>query len=293
MLTVNSNQFALFSAASATSAQATSEKSIERLSTGVRINSARDDVAGVSISSHLQSEIRGMNQSIRNALDVIAFLDVIDTAYAAMEETMQGARELLIQAKSDTYSDADRKLMQAEYDGYLAEFDKIGKSTSYAGEYPLVGEDEVVGVTLNGDPYRRNMYSFQLGTGGSSNHAIVVPVYEMHVAILGHNTRLLDLSNPLTGSLDWWIENRIDWALQTLRISRSAYGSLSNAMDHVVSNLANQSMNLAVSQSKINDADFALETTNLAKQQIMVQAGTAMLAQASASKSSVLALLQA
>jgi flagellin len=175
----------------------------------------------------------------------------------------------------------------------LAEFDKIGKSTSHAGEYPLVGEDEVVGVTLNGDPYRRNMYSFQLGTGGSSNHAIVVPVYEMHVAILGHNTRLLDLSNPLTGSLDWWIENRIDWALQTLRISRSAYGSLSNAMDHVVSNLANQSMNLAVLQSNINDADFALETTNLAKQQIMVQAGTAMLAQANASKSSVLALLQA
>jgi len=96
MLTVNSNQFALFSAASATSAHATAEKSIERLSTGVRINSARDDVAGVSISSRLQSEIRGINQSIRNALDVIAFLDVIETAYASMEETMQGARELLI-----------------------------------------------------------------------------------------------------------------------------------------------------------------------------------------------------
>ena len=292
MLTVNSNQFALFSAASATSAQATAEKSIERFSTGVRINSARDDVAGFSISSRLQSEIRGIYQSIRNALDVIAFLDVIETAYASMEETMQGARELLIQAKNDTYSDADRKLMQAEYDGYMAEFDKIRRSISYAGEYPLVGEDEVVGVNLQGDPYMRNNYVFQVGSGGSSNEQFSMSVWEMHIDILGHGTRDLDLSNPSTGNLDWWIEY-FDYTLTYLGRVRAAYGSYSNAMDHLVSNLTNKSMNLAVSQSKINDADFALETTNLAKQQIMVQAGTAMLAQANASKSSVLALLQA
>ena len=120
-----------------------------------------------------------------------------------MEETIQGARELLIQAKNDTYSDADRKLMQAEYDGYMAEFDKIGRSISYAGEYPLVGEDEVVGVNLQGDPYLRNNYVFQVGSGGSSNEQFSMSVWEMHIDILGHGTRDLDLSNPSTGNLDW------------------------------------------------------------------------------------------
>lgn len=216
----------------------------------------------------------------------------MEAAIAKMTDNLQGVREILIQTMNDTNSTADRRHLQQEYDSYLAEFDKIANTASYAGQTFFTGDDTIVGTTNSNTPFGANDYVFQVGSGASSNDQLWTRIYQFDIKVLGTSVQSLDISRDnavarLSPYVDYF-----DQALSYTNSLRGAAGSLSNVMYHLVSNLTNKSMNLAVSQSKITDADFALETTNLAKQQIMVQAGTAMLAQANASKSSVLALLQ-
>jgi len=286
-LTVATNTGALMAQAAASSVNKSMELSMERLSTGKRINQAADDAAGVSIASRLSAEIRGSNQAIRNAMDAQALLDTAEGAHIEIESVLQRMRELAVQAVNDTNNATDRDALNAEVTELKAEIDRIKDSTTWAGIKLLDGTQSVTGLT------------FQVGAdniiGNTSNaDKLTVKIDDMGVSSIGSgssgtqvNGISLDTMTLATAAI-----SVLDAAITTVNTQRSELGSYSNRLDHVVSNLTNISNNLQAGLGRIQDADFAAETTNLARTQILQQASTAMLAQANAAKQNVLSLLQ-
>jgi flagellin len=258
------------------------ETSMERLSTGMRINSASDDAAGVAISSRLSAEIRGTNQSIRNALDGQSLIDTAEGAHKEVENLLQRMRELAIQAANGTNDADDITNLEAEFTALSTEITRIGEVTSFAGK-ALTGTDATA-------------FSFQVGSGTATANQISVTINSIKSASIGTDSGT-QLSAVVTAGLDDLTETNaaivvIDDAIKEVNTQRSELGAVSNRLNHTVNNLTNISSNLSSAQGRIQDADFALETTKLAKNQILQQASTAMLAQANASKQNVLGLLQ-
>jgi flagellin len=248
-----------------------------RLSSGKRINSASDDAAGVAISSRLSAEIRGTDQAIRNSLDGQALIDTAEGAHKEIENILQRMREVAVQSANDTNNAQDRTNLQAEIDAMVTEIDRIAGTTTWAGEQLM---DEATGTT----------FSFQVGSATGTKNQIVVTLDSMNATKLGVPKTAVDLKTNLTSRLASIHE--IDHAIEKVNDQRSELGAISNRLNHTVNNLTNISSNLSAAKGGIEDADFALETTNLAKNQILQQASTAMLAQANASKQNVLSLLQ-
>ncbi|MDB3930119.1 flagellin [Paracoccaceae bacterium] len=282
-LTLTTNNAALNAAASASSVNRDMEKSMARLSSGKRINSASDDAAGVAISSRLTAEIRGTNQAIRNALDAQALIDTAEGAHVEVENLLQRGRELLIQGASDTNSANDRANLSKEISAIFDEIERIESATSWAGQNLFDGADGTE------DGYKYNDYSFQVGSATDPSNQISIRIYEIgnDTEIAGLRILSADIKTNFTTLL-----TAADDALSGTASSRSELGAVSNRLNHTVNNLTNISSNLSAAKGGIEDADFALETTNLAKNQILQQASTAMLAQANASKQNVLSLLQ-
>ena len=282
-LALTTNNAALNAAASVSSVNRDIEKSIARLSSGKRINSASDDAAGVAISSRLTAEIRGTNQAIRNALDAQALIDTAEGAHVEVENLLQRGRELLIQGVSDTNSANDRANLSKEISAVFDEIERIEGATSWAGQNLFDGADGTE------DGYKYNDYSFQVGSATDPSNQIIVRIYEIgnDTEIAGLRILSADIKTNFTTLL-----TAADGALSDIASSRSELGAVSNRLNHTVNNLTNISSNLSAAKGGIEDADFALETTNLAKNQILQQASTAMLAQANASKQNVLSLLQ-
>ena len=389
-LSIATNTSALDAAAAAASVSTSLETSMERLSTGKRINSASDDAAGVAIASRLSSEIRGTNQSIRNALDAQALMDTAEGAHKEVENILQRMREIAVQAANDTNNTQDRLNMQKEINAMVNEVDRIAEATTWAGTNLLLGDGTSnsekafsfqvgaatgtqnqinvavksltastlglsaldlqatvlindaditsdAGLTVYG--FMNNTGNFLAARGGNadsvSTMSFTVDVngqtstafsFTSDTKLFGHttgpttaNTRTVhneivakinastDLSalgisanvagtGPARVSL-LYAETRvfistIDKGLKTINTQRAELGAVSNRLNHTVNNLTNMSANLSAARGGIEDADFALETTELAKNQILQQASTAMLAQANASKQNVLGLLR-
>ena len=282
-LTLTTNNAALNAAGSASSVNRDMEKSMARLSSGKRINSASDDAAGVAISSRLTAEIRGTNQAIRNALDAQALIDTAEGAHVEVENLLQRGRELLIQGVSDTNSADDRANLSKEISAVFDEIERIKGATSWAGQNLFDGADGTE------DGYKYNDYSFQVGSATDPSNQISVRIYEIgnDTEIAGLRILSADIKTNFTTLL-----TAADGALSDIASTRSELGAVSNRLNHTVNNLTNISSNLSAAKGGIEDADFALETTSLAKNQILQQASTAMLAQANASKQNVLSLLQ-
>ena len=331
-LAIATNNAALNAAASASSVNRDMETSMARLSSGKRINSASDDAAGVAISSRLSAEIRGTDQSIRNALDGQALIDTAEGAHKEIENILQRMREVSVQAANDTNNDQDRQNLQAEMNALITEIDRIAGTTTWAGEKLMEAESG-------------SFFSFQVGAATGEKNQIDVTIDGMGANILGFATPPADdaaddtLYTPdgniyegATHTMDGVTMSgathssdsvtlttsppaavgvptapvtsvanaddarvtikAIDEAIKTVNIQRSKLGAVSNRLSHTVNNLTNISSNLSAAQGGIEDADFAHETTMLAKNQILQQASTAMLAQANASKQNVLSLLQ-
>jgi flagellin len=279
-LSIGTNNSALFAAVSASSVNRDMQTSMERLSTGKRINSASDDAAGVAISSRLSAEIRGTNQSVRNALDGQALVATAEGAHKEVENILQRMRELAVQAANGTNNADDISNLEAEFTAMSKEIDRIGESTSFAGK-ALTGSDATT-------------FSFQVGSATGSQNQISVTINSIESADIGNATT--KLSAVVTAGLDDLTDTNsaitvIDDAIEEVNTQRSELGAVSNRLNHTVNNLTNISANLSSAQGRIEDADFAIETTNLAKNQILQQASTAMLAQANASKANVLGLL--
>ncbi|MGB2379685.1 MAG: flagellin, partial [Paracoccaceae bacterium] len=277
------NTGALMAQAAASSVNKEMEISMERLSTGKRINGASDDAAGVAIASRLTSEIRGTNQAIRNAMDGQALIDTAEGAHEEVVNLLQRMRELAVQSINDTNSSTDRASLNAEYAALETEIDRIGATTSWAGIKLL---DESAGVATDG------VLKLQVGSKTSSDDSIAVTIKKIDAAAIGADATDISAGDITTIALSEATIALLDTAITSVNKQRGSLGAISNRLDSTVSNLTNISNNLAAGKGRIEDADFAAETTTLAKTQILQQASTAMLAQANASKQNVLSLLQ-
>jgi len=276
-LSVATNTGALMAQAAASSVNKEMEVSMARLSTGQRINSAADDAAGVAIASRLSSEIRGTNQAIRNSMDAQALIDTAEGAHSEIENILQRMRELAVQAANDTNDSTDRTNLDTEFHSLMDEIDRIADVTEWAGQSLLNGS-----VTT---------YTFQIGSGTATADSVAVTIDTMATSVIGTTANVSALGLSTLASADYAIDV-LDEAIQSVNAQRATLGAYSNRLDHTVANLTNVSSNLQSGLGRIQDADFAAETTNLAKTQILQQASTAMLAQANASKQNVLSLLQ-
>jgi flagellin len=249
-----------------------------RLSSGKRINTAADDAAGVAIASRLQSEVRGLNQGVRNALDAQALIDTAEGALVEVTNILQRMRELAVQASNDTNNDTDRDNLDLEYQALATEISRIEGSTTWADEKLL----DLTGATAG-------TFAFMIGTGATgtvATDAISVAISKLTtLTTQASDGDLQDLTNS-KAAIVW-----ADAAITAVDGERAKLGAVSNRLDHAVNSMANNAINLEDGRSRIEDADFAAESAALAKNQIMLQAGTAMLAQANASQQNVLSLL--
>jgi flagellin len=277
-LSVSTNTGALMAQAAASSVNKEMEVSMARLSTGQRINSAADDAAGVAIASRLTSEIRGTNQAIRNSMDAQALIDTAEGAHKEIENILQRMRELAVQSANDTNDTTDRTNLDTEFHSLMDEIDRISDVTEWAGQSLLNGN-----VSAG--------FTFQIGSGTATADSVTVTIDTMATSVIGTTANVSALGLSTLASADYAIDV-LDEAIQTVNNQRATLGSYSNRLDHTVANLTNVSTNLQSGLGRIQDADFAEETTTLAKTQILQQASTAMLAQANASKQNVLSLLQ-
>ena len=277
-LSVSTNTGALMAQAAASSVNKEMEISMARLSSGKRINSAADDAAGIAIASRLTSEVRGTNQAIRNAMDAQAFLDTAEGAHNEIENILQRMRELAVQAANDTNDATDRDNLDTEFASLIVEIDRISDVTEWAGKSLMAADGS---------------FTFQIGSGTAAADSLTVTIQQMGTNSLGSTATSFVLNTHVsTAALAATAIGALDVAIQVVNSQRAQLGSYSNRLDHTVANLTNVSTNLQAGLGRIEDADFAAETTNLAKTQILQQASTAMLAQANASKQNVLSLLQ-
>lgn len=282
-LQINTNLGALMASAAASSVNRSMETSMERLSTGKRINTAADDAAGVAIASRLTSEIRGTNQAIRNASDAQAFIDTAEGAHDEVVNILQRMRELTVQAANDTNGAADRTAIQDELTALTAEIDRIGAVTTWAGK------------KLLNESVNSGKFTFHIGAGDTAaSDQIEVTIKKIASTAIGADAKSIAAADIKVDTAANSIASitKLDAAIASVNKQRAQLGAVSNRLDHTVNNLTNISTNLEAGRSRIEDADFAAESTNLAKTQILQQASTAMLAQANASKQGVLSLLQ-
>ena len=280
-LTVATNTGALMAQAAASSVNKSMETSMARLSTGQRINSASDDAAGVAIASRLSSEIRGTEQAIRNAMDGQAMIDTAEGAHQEVTNLLQRMRELAVQSANDTNSTADRAALDVEYQALEAEIDRIGVTSSWAGTKLL---DETGGTA--------GVFKIHVGARGTANDSISVTIKKIASTAIGAAATDISSHDITDNAKALLAIAALDTAIASVNTQRATLGSTSNRLDNTVANLTNASTNLQSGMGRVADADFAAETTNLAKSQVLQQASTAMLAQANASKQNVLSLLQ-
>ena len=307
-LSIGTNEGAMRASQAASIAARGMEASMERLSSGKRINSASDDAAGVAISSRLSAEVRGTNQSVRNALDAQALLDTAEGSHKEIENVLQRMREIAVQSANDTNNSQDRLNLQTEMNAMIKEIDRISHATTWAGTTLLDGAAGVVDTNA--------AFSFQVGSATGTQNQISINIGSTTAESLGlthtdGNSLAIVIADAtatadgrtaaehVTGNAATTANGNamvtiglIDAAIKEVNAQRSTLGATTNRLNHTVNNLTNMSANLSSAQGRIEDADFAIETTNLAKNQILQQASTAMLAQANASQANVLGLLR-
>ena len=270
MVTINSNYAADFAANAAKQNQNSLNGAMEKLSTGKRINSAKDDAAGQAIAMRLQGEISGLAVASRNAADGQALIDTAEGALKESHNILIRMRELAVQAQNGTLQDADKAALALEFEALEAEVTRISDNTTWAGLKLLAGSTGAAPLT----------FSFRVGTSENITHQI----QNMATTAIG-----LVAANTVAAAAT--ITN-LDTAIGKVSDERAKLGAVSNRLDSTITNLDQVRVNLAASKGRIEDADFAQETGNLAKGQILQQAATAMLAQANASKQTVLTLIR-
>ncbi|MAI94434.1 MAG: flagellin FliC [Halieaceae bacterium] len=269
---------------------------MERLSTGQRINSASDDAAGLAIASRMTSQIRGLDTGIRNAADAISMISTADGALIEVTNMLQRMRELALQASNGTTTEADRNYLNAEYQNLVSEIERISVNTEWNGRTILDGSANATGDST---------VAFQVGANGgqtvavnfgnisqdSGSGATVFETFETS----GTMTAGAFISAQTTASAITTATSaitQIDAAITAVNSQRATFGAAMNQLTYAVDNLSNVRVNAEASRSRILDADYAAETAELARTQIISQAGTAMLAQANQLPQTVLSLLQ-
>ena len=295
MAVVNTNISASLAQASLAKNERALSKAMEQLSTGKKINTAADDAAGLAISSRMTSQIVGLEQSVQNAHDAISMIQTAESALDEMTNMLLRMRELALQASNGTGSVADRNYLQDEFGRLKAEIDRIANNTEWNGRAVLNGNAGGTGVTdvsyqVGGNAGQTisvsfgNMVGGGLATGASGLAVASGGVALSAIAISGATTAVAqtNAAAAMTG---------IDNAIENVSNQRASFGAAVNQLTHAIDNLTQVSINAASTRSRIMDTDYAHATSELAKAQIIQQAGTAMLAQANQLPASVLDLL--
>jgi flagellin len=275
MAVINTNVAATLTANALSKNERALNQSMERLSSGLRINSAADDAAGLAIASTMTSQIRGLDMAAKNANDAISMVQTADGASIEIGNMLQRMRELAVQAINGTQTATDLDALDLEFQALITEIERVADQTQWNGANLI---DDSVGT--NGT------VTFQVGADASQT--MTVDFGDLQTAgdltIAGDD---IDTAATAATALA-----AIDADLATLNNQRAVYGAAINRLEYTVDNLNNISMNTQAARSRIQDADYASETTDLARAQIIQQAGTAMLAQANQQAQSVLALLK-
>ena len=282
MSVINTNVSALYSQNAMKINSRAMSTAMEQLSTGSRVNSAKDDAAGLAIGQNMTAQIRGLNQAVRNANDGINMLQTAEGALVEQSNMLQRMRELAVQASNGTYSSAQRGYLDTEFTALINQIDSIASTTTWNGQYVLTGSGfNGPSSTTTGS----GMFEFQVGQ--SSGQTITVTISGMSSSALGISVLGVSTASDASGALA-----TIDDALDTINNTRATLGANINRLTYAADNLTNISANVTASRSSIMDTDYATASTQLSKTQIIQQASTAMLAQANQQPQSVLALLK-
>lgn len=253
-------------------------KSLEKLSSGFRINKAADDAAGLAISEKMRGQIRGLNQAMRNAQDGISLIQTAEGALGETHSILQRMRELAVQASSGTMAEEDITAIELEMKDLVLEIDRIAGTTKF-----------------NTKPLLDGTLEASILIGANSGETVTVEIGSMSASDLGFDSdfslsAVLVEENPETDELENII-SIVDKAIADVSSERAGLGALQNRLEHTINNLGTSAENLSAAESRIRDVDMALEMASFTKHQILLQAGTAMLAQANMVPQSVLRLL--
>ncbi|HEY0954442.1 MAG TPA: flagellin [Roseateles sp.] len=284
--TINTNIVSLNAQRNLNASQSSLSTSMQRLSSGLRVNSAKDDAAGLAIAERMNTQVRGMNVAIRNANDGISMAQTAEGALGKIGENLQRMRELTVQARNSTNSNSDKDSLNKEFEQLASEIWRIVNATTFNGK-PILADTSGLAQT------------FQIGANTTVNdsigiNAVNLPTEDTMIRIVGDGTSgtfaRIDNTSDFT-ALGVVIDN-IDLALDFVNNTRATYGAIQSRFDAVIANLQVAVENQAAARSRIMDADFAQETSNMSRAQILQQAGNAMVAQANQLPQQVLALLQ-
>jgi flagellin len=272
MSVINTNITALIGQNNLNKSQSALQTSMERLSSGLRINSAKDDAAGQAIANRMTAQITGMNQAQRNANDGVSLVQTMEGGLNQITDNLQRIRELAVQAANDTNTADDRASIKTEIDQRVAEIDRIAGSTSFNGKGLLSAAGDL---------------NIQVGAGTTGNDTITVSTVDATTATLTGGATL-DVTDNAAAKVTI---DAMDAALKAVDTTRSTLGATLNRFDSVIQNLNTASTNLSDARSRIEDADYAVEVSNMTRANILQQAGTSVLAQANQTPQSVLSLL--
>ncbi len=284
--TINTNLNSLNAQRSLNSSQMSLATSMQRLSSGLRVNSAKDDAAGLAIAERMNAQVRGMNAAVRNANDGISLAQTAEGSLGKVADALQRMRELSVQSANATNSNSDKDSLDKEFGELAKEIQRILNATTFNGKHVLGLEAGAM--------------QFQVGANTTANDTIDVTTVDMTtdpgITVVagtdntGSGRAVIDASAPLA-TIHTVMDN-IDAALNNVNAQRATLGASQSRFDSVISNLQVSVENQTAARSRIMDADFAAETANLSRTQILQQAGTAMVAQANQMPQQVLKLLQ-
>jgi len=275
--TINTNMMSLNAQRNLATNQASLATTMQRLSSGLRVNSARDDAAGLAIAERMQAQVRGMNVAVRNANDAVSLAQTAEGALGRISDNLQRMRELAVQSANASNSSDDRENLDLEYQELSDEVERVLNNTVFNSSTYLLNAE----ATL----------TFQVGANNTSVDQVSIATENLKTktgmaAVLAGDITGTGASNAQQAM------NDLDTAINEITNARAKFGSAANRFDSVISALQTSSENAASARGRIVDADFATETANLSRTQILSQAGSAMLAQANQMPQQVLSLLR-
>jgi flagellin len=276
---INTNLDSLIGVNNLTKTNTRLSSNFGRLSSGLRINKAADDAAGLAVSENLRAQVRGLNQAVRNTNDGVSIIQTAEGALNEIENNLNRIRELAVQSASGTLQNTERTYINTESDSLLSEINRLANVTEFNGQVLLNGSSSTGVGTVSLD--------VQVGIFNTTNDRISVSISSARTEALAVNTVKLNTSTNAQASL-----TSIDSAIDTVSSIRSTLGSTQNRLGSALANLQSSVENLSSAQSQIRDVDFASETADMSRNQILQSAGISILAQANSGGQSVLSLLR-
>ncbi|MDB5998703.1 MAG: flagellin [Rhizobacter sp.] len=276
--TINTNVSSLNAQRNLNASQSSLATSMQRLSSGLRVNSAKDDAAGLAIAERMNSQVRGMNVAIRNANDGISMSQTAEGALSKVGDSLQRMRELAVQSRNATNSESDKKSLNEEFSQLQKEVTRVIGGTKFNGK-AMIGADAT-------------KMTFQIGANTATEDTLTVSTTNLNSnAQITAVTTGVSIGSGVTAGAIGSVIDALDKAIDTVNSQRATFGATQSRFDAIVSNLQQGVENQSAARGRIMDADFATETANLSRAQILQKAGTAMIAQANQMPQQVLALL--